>query len=429
LSVDEALSVAVVLQQAEQWAAAAEIYESILAVAPDHAGALHFSGVLAHQQEQSDDAVELIARSLELEPDQPDWYSNYGIVLQDRLRLDEAIAAYEQAIALNPDHANAHNNLGVVLRAQGRVVEAEAAYRTAIGIDPLHTDAHNNLGVLLNGLGRQREAALCFSKLITLRPKHPEARRLLALAHYTLGEVDQAIEIFEEWLREEPDDPIARHMLAACSGRNVPVRASDAFVEKTFDSFAASFDSKLASLAYRAPALVAEMLAHSGVNASQNLDVLDAGCGTGLCGPFLAPYARRLVGVDLSEGMLAKAGARNVYDELTKSELTAYLHGASGSFDVVVSADTLVYFGPLDEVATAASEALRPGGIFVFTVEEHAGDGFWLSPNGRYRHSPAYVARVLAAAGFESEIAPAELRLEAGEPVSGLAVSGRRSHS
>jgi hypothetical protein len=44
------LSVAVALQQAEQWAAAAEIYETILEVAPDHAGALHFSGVLAHQQ-------------------------------------------------------------------------------------------------------------------------------------------------------------------------------------------------------------------------------------------------------------------------------------------------------------------------------------------------------------------------------------------
>ena len=92
--------------------------------------------------------------------------------------------------------------------------------------------------------------------MITLRPKHPEARRLLALAHCTLGEVDKAVEIFEEWLEEEPDNPIARHMLAACSGRDVPARASDGFVEQTFDSFAASFEAKLAKLSYRAPALV-----------------------------------------------------------------------------------------------------------------------------------------------------------------------------
>jgi predicted TPR repeat methyltransferase len=419
-----------VLQQTEQWAAAAEIYGGILEVAPDHADALHFSGVLAHQQARGEQAVALIKRSLELEPDRADWYSNLGIVLQDRLNLDEAIAAYEHAIALDPNHANAHNNLGVVLKAKGKVVEAEAAYRAAIRTDPDHSDAYNNLGVLLNGQKRQREAALCFSKVITLRPKHPEARRLLALAHYTLGEVDKAVEVFEEWLRDEPDDPTARHMLAACSGRDVPPRASDAYIEKTFDAFADSFDAKLAKLLYRAPALVAEMLPDADLGAARSLDVLDAGCGTGLCGPLIAPYARRLVGVDLSERMIDQARARNVYDELVRRELTAYLRDSTYAFDVIVSADTLVYFGPLEEVVAAAGNALRAGGRLVFTVEELRGAGrdaeYSISPSGRYRHARAYVARVLADASLRSEIVPAELRLEAGEPVPGLVVRANR---
>jgi len=422
-----------VLQQTEQWAAAAEIYRSILDAKPDHPDALHFSGVLAHQQAQSEQAVALIARSLELEPDRADWHSNLGIVLQDRLELDEATAAYEQAIALDPDHANAHSNLGVVLRAEGKVVEAEAAYRAAIRIDPDHSDAYHNLGVLLNGQKRQHEAALCFSKVITLQPKHPEARRLLGLAYYTLGDVDKAVEVFDEWLRDEPDDPIARHMLAACSGRDVPPRASDAFIERTFDSFAASFDAKLAKLSYRAPALVAEMLADADVGASRALDVLDAGCGTGLCGPLVAPYARCLVGVDLSEGMLARARARNVYDELVRRELTAYLLEHTGAVDVIVSADTLVYFGPLEEVLAAAGNALRAGGRVIFTVEELRDGGrdaeYSLSPSGRYRHAPAYVERVLGDAGLRSTIVPAELRLEAGEPVPGLVVRGTKVSS
>ena len=80
------------LQQSEQWAAAGEIYRSILAVAPDHADALHFSGVLAHQHERSEQAVALIERSLELEPERADWYSNLRIVLQDGPDLDAAIA-------------------------------------------------------------------------------------------------------------------------------------------------------------------------------------------------------------------------------------------------------------------------------------------------------------------------------------------------
>jgi predicted TPR repeat methyltransferase len=431
LSLDEAMSVAVVLQQNEQWAAAANIYRRILEVAPDHADALHFSGVLAHQQERGEHAVALIEKSLELEPDRADWHSNLGIVLQDRLELDEAIAAYRRAIELDPNHANAHNNLGVVLRAKGDVVEAEAAYRTAIGIDPEHSDAYNNLGVLLHSLKRSREAAVCFSKVITLRPKDPDARRLLALAHCTLGEMDKAVDIFEEWLTEEPGNPIARHMLAACSGRDIPARASDAYIESTFDSFAASFDSKLAKLAYRAPALVAEMLANSGVDASGTLDVLDAGCGTGLCGALVAPYARRLVGVDLSENMLARARERDVYDELVKHELTAYLRESTETFDVVVSADTLVYFGPLEEVAAAAANALRPHGRFIFTVEElngpGGGAGYSISPTGRYRHMREYLERVLAQAGLQAQIVPAELRLEAGEPVAGLVVRGTKA--
>ena len=117
------------------------------------------------------------------------------------------------------------------------------------------------------------------------------------------------MEIFEEWLKEEPDDPIARHMLAACSGRDVPARASDGFVERRSTASPAASIPSSRKLSYRAPALVAAMLADSGVEPSKSLDVLDAGCGTGLCGPLVAPYARRLVGVDLSARMLAQAEA------------------------------------------------------------------------------------------------------------------------
>ena len=90
---------------------------------------------------------------------------------------------------------------------------------------------------------------------------------------------------------------------------------------------------------------------------------------------------------------------------------------------MIVSADTLVYFGPLDGVAAAAASALRPGGVLVFTVEELAGEaGYAISPTGRYRHARGYVERVLADAGLQSEVVPAELRLESGEPVAGLVV-------
>lgn len=432
ISLEEAVSIGNALQITEQFPDAAELYRRVLAINPAHPDALHFSGVLAHQQGRFEEAVALIEKSLALDPNRADWHNNLGNILQSRGKLEEAIAAYERAIALDAKHANAYSNLGVLLRAQGRLADAEASYRTAIGLAPEHIDAYTNLGILLNGQKRTAEAVACFCKVITLRPKHPDARRLLALAHCTVGEVDKAIQIYEEWLAEEPDEPIARHMLAACSGREVPVRASDGFVEKIFDNFAASFDSKLARLSYRAPALVAGMVESSELERSKSLIVLDAGCGTGLCGPLVAPYARHLTGVDLSAGMLAQAKDKNVYDELIKGELTAYFNDHPGTFDLIVSADTLVYFGALEEILAAAARSLRPGGALVFTLEAASENGsakpYSLETHGRYAHSRSYVEGLLAGEGLSSDMQHAELRLEAGAPVDGLVIRATKAH-
>ncbi|MCX4239251.1 class I SAM-dependent DNA methyltransferase [Paraliomyxa miuraensis] len=63
----------------------------------------------------------------------------------------------------------------------------------------------------------------------------------------------------------------------------------------------------------------------TGLLERRDLDVLDAGCGTGLCAPLLRPLARTLVGVDLSGKMLDQARRRGGYDELIEAELTEML--------------------------------------------------------------------------------------------------------
>jgi predicted TPR repeat methyltransferase len=430
LTIDEAIAVAIGLQKQQHLAEAEQLYTRVLELSPHHPDALHYTGLLAHQQGRGDDAVALIEESLTLAPNQADWHSNYAIVLQSRGRFDDAISEYERAISIDPWHANAHSNLGVLLRVTGNKEEAEAAYRTAIQLAPDHADAYTNLGILLNGFGRSKEASDCFCKALTLRPKHRDTRRLLVLAHCMIGEVDAAVKLLQEWLADEPDDPIAAHMLAASTGRNVPSRASDAFVVNTFDGFASSFEVKLESLSYRAPTLVADALADAGLAADGRLVVLDAGCGTGLCGPLLRPYASRLVGVDLSGGMLDHARDKEIYTDLIQSELTEFLAGQRRAFDVIVAADTLVYFGDLWPFCKAAAGALRPAGHLVFTVEHKAAQDdadFRLELHGRYSHSDDYIRRTLDNIGLSSEVQRADLRMEAGEPVAGLVVRATKN--
>jgi predicted TPR repeat methyltransferase len=152
--------------------------------------------------------------------------------------------------------------------------------------------------------------------------------------------------------------------------------------------------------------------------------VFDAGCGTGLCAPLLRPFARTLVGVDLSPGMLAKARGRGGYDDLAEGELVAYQRGPPAQFDVVASGDTLCYFGELRDAVVAARSALRAGGWLALTLERADDIGAYrINPHGRYSHAPRYVEATLASAGFTRiDLSQAVLRREAGAPVAGLVV-------
>ena len=267
VTVGEAMKMALVFQQRGQLDDAAQVYRRVLEVAPDHPDIVHFYGVLLHQLGRSEEAIATIERSLELEPDRAECYNNLGIILRAVERYEDAAAAYARATELDPTHANAYNNLGVLRRFTGKPAEAEAAYRKAIELKPTYAEAYHNLGVLLTGQKRHREAILCYFKVLSLEPARTDDRRLLAIAYCEIGERDKAIEIFEKWIKDDPESPVANHMLAAVTGRNVPARASDAYVELSFDGFAESFERKLEQLSYRAPSLVAAAIKGSGLEA------------------------------------------------------------------------------------------------------------------------------------------------------------------
>jgi hypothetical protein len=88
-----------------------------------------------------------------------------------------------------------------------------------------------------------------------------------------------------------------------------------------------------------------------------------------------------------------------------------------------------VYFGDLKGVIAAFAGALRPNGLFVFTLEHAVGDGadvdYRLEFHGRYSHARAYVEQLLTSSGLQSKIIQAELRMEAGAPVLGLVIRAR----
>jgi predicted TPR repeat methyltransferase len=427
IGADDALKLAIDCIKEGRPRDAGALLRRILEIVPGHAGALHYAGMLAFMTGHHEDGIRLVKESLAADSSVADWHSNLGIMLlQANHDAGGALESFRTAVALAPQHVNARSNLGVLLRLMGLNVDAEAEYRTALEIDPNHADTYHNLAILLDATGRVPEAVTAYCHVLTLKPEYNHARRHLAIAYCRIGQRENAERMCREWVRLEPDSDEARHTLAAVTGIDVPDRASDAYVTRTFDRFSATFEAKLKLLHYRAPELVVEAIADAGINPSTSLEVLDLGCGTGWCGPLLAPWARSLTGVDLSSGMLAAARQKGTYDELVHAELTAYLTSCHRQFDLIVAADTVIYFGDLAPVVSAALADLRPGGLLVFTLEElvepEPGEMFRLEPHGRYSHRHEYVEALLAPYGLDVSVTHAALRNEGGQPVAGLVV-------
>jgi predicted TPR repeat methyltransferase len=431
MTVDEAFQFAVHLHQANQLESAEMIYRQMLEILPDDPDLLHFFGMLRSQRGFSEEGVESIKRSLAIAPGYVDAENSLGnIYLQDG-RADLAERCYRRVIELNPNHAAAHANLGIALKEQKRAEEAEAFLLKAIEYEPNVAHHYQNLGSVYRALGKYEEAVAMYHTAIAMRPADASAYQRLVRTFYLMGKLDCAIEVLKQWLVHDPDNPTALHFLSAYTNENTPARASDDYVRDTFDRFAASFDNILKNLDYQAPALVYQALQKLGLE-SGDWRLLDAGCGTGLCGELVRPLVRTLVGVDLSAKMLVKAKTREVYDELHEAELTAFFSRSDKAYDAITCVDTFCYFGDLSNAAAASALALKGNGWFIFTVEKlettEAEEDFRLNVQGRYAHTEAYIRRCLQQAGYSIHcIDTAVLRNEFANPVEGMVVTARLS--
>jgi predicted TPR repeat methyltransferase len=139
--------------------------------------------------------------------------------------------------------------------------------------------------------------------------------------------------------------------------------------------------------------------------------------------------ARTLHGVDLSPRMVEKARERKLYDSLEVSDAASSLKSKLAAWDLAISADVFVYVGDLREIFAACVSALRPGGMFAFSVEAADDtDTFVLHGTGRYAHAGAYIRTLAAATGFsEIEHHAVVVRKEKGQDVNGYLFLLRRT--
>jgi predicted TPR repeat methyltransferase len=277
----------------------------VLTALPRQPDALHLMGALRNMQGQAQEALALMEQSIALVPDDAGRWNDIGLVYARLARDADAIAAYQRSAELAGRSAMAAKALDNMARLQlpTDVSAAEATFRRALAIAPEFGLSWYGLAQTLLPQGRLAEALAASDRAIALSPQSG-ARELVAKALVRGQHTEHAIAYYQQWLQQDPGNPLVEHHLKALTQPLTAERASDAYVESTFDQFASSFDSKLARLGYRAPELILQALAALYPTPEAALDMADAGCGTGLCGPLVQPWAKRLCGFDLSGGML-----------------------------------------------------------------------------------------------------------------------------
>jgi predicted TPR repeat methyltransferase len=238
----------------------------------------------------------------------------------------------------------------------------------------------------------------------------------------SFGYTDAATTVAQKRLVLFPHSASANYFASAMHGQPLP-RSPDQYLIESFDSLAERFDEHLTGeLGYDIPQKLAAALLDF-VPTGKKLKLLDAGCGTGLCGPYLTSIAWELTGVDLSPKILEQAQKRQLYDSLVQSEITAFMTDTTLRFDGIIAADVLIYFGDLTSLAKAMANALTTCGLLAISTESCVSSGHpsghQLLSSGRFAHDRSYVRAVFAEAFEELFCQDTTVRMEATRAVPG----------
>ena len=146
---------------------------------------------------------------------------------------------------------------------------------------------------------------------------------------------------------------------------------------------------------------------------------MDFGCGSGLIGvAYKTPFSN-LIGVDLSEKMLALAEEKSCYERLAREDILSFGKRELSTIGpkLITAADVCCYMEDLEPLFKICTPY-----PLIFSIEQASDkvDKAKLLPNGRYQHNPQYIAQLLAKYYGTIEQHPTILRKENNEDVKGM---------
>lgn len=276
---------------------------------------------------------------------------------------------------------------------EGEFADAANRLRIVTKFQPENAEAWYLLGASDLAIGNEALAAMSLKKAIGMNPQLEEARFLLAVT--------------------APD---------ALPYEQQPKFAPLSLATEHFDAAAYYYDEEnLVELDYTGHEECFNAVKKYLNPNYKNFRILDLGCGTGLVGLQFRAIAGHIDGVDISQNMLDQAEVRRderesrVYDALQLVDLRRYLlECPPASYDLITAGNVMPYVGGLTPVFDGVKQALKPGGVFTFSIEPTTSHDFALIPGeGRFAHSEPYIAEQAQRVGLDVlEVKPFEMFVE-----------------
>jgi len=189
---------------ADHMARAGSFFERALALDPENVGVLVSSAAVDvaraiflgdNPEERFAAAEAALTKALSLAPQHALAHMYLGIVLFATNRATQGLAECEHAAALNGNLAEAHASIGAAKLFINRAEETEAHIQEALRLSPRDVAVHRWMGYVGNAkilIGADAEAVVWLRRSLKANPNYPYAQFLLAAALAFLGELDEA---------------------------------------------------------------------------------------------------------------------------------------------------------------------------------------------------------------------------------------------
>ena len=371
---------------------AEEYFQRVIKLNSDHVGALFQLAQLYHANKAYLKAQPLYQKILNLQPNDPECLNKLGLILLEQDQFDQGLNYLEQALKIDQSIDDIHHNLACCYLHKKNYQDALTHWLKHLKINK-DLDTYYNVGVCYLYLGRYDDCTDQLFHVIKEDPKHYQSLINLGAAFLQKGQSAVACEYYKRAQELQPTESIA-YILSALEQSQSPHLAPEDYISGLFDNYAYHYDNHLCDvLSYKLPERLKRLMTEQ-LNVNKNSQaILDLGCGTGLAGKAVSEFSQTLVGIDLSKNMLSEAKKKNIYQKLICANILKLQDDLARKYDVVICADTLPYFGNLNDLFSIAQQYLKKKGHWIISIESDYADDYKLTESARYTHSPKYIER------------------------------------